>query len=100
MEKLYLLKLFQEWGKKGIKENGVCGEGVNSSMVYFIYCKNFCKYHNVPPPSTTIEKVHLNQNFKKGNINVMMHMACKHAIFKKHLVFIISFTFPENCIII
>jgi hypothetical protein len=21
-----------------------------------IYCKNFCKCHNVPPPSTTIKK--------------------------------------------
>jgi hypothetical protein len=31
-------------------------EGVNSSMIYFIYCKNFCKCHNVPPPSTTIKK--------------------------------------------
>jgi hypothetical protein len=28
-------------------------EGANSSM---IYCKNFCKCHNVPPPSTTITK--------------------------------------------
>jgi hypothetical protein len=26
-------------------------EGANSSM---IYCKNFCKCHNVPPPSTII----------------------------------------------
>jgi hypothetical protein len=24
-------------------------EGVNSSMIYFIYYKNFCKCHNVPP---------------------------------------------------
>jgi hypothetical protein len=31
-------------------------EGVNSSIVYLIYCKNFCKCHNVPPPSTTIKK--------------------------------------------
>jgi hypothetical protein len=29
-------------------------EEVNSSMIYLIYCKNFCKCHNVPPPSTTI----------------------------------------------
>jgi hypothetical protein len=27
-------------------------EGVNSSM---IYCKNFCKCHNVTPPNTTIK---------------------------------------------
>jgi hypothetical protein len=36
----------------GIKENG---EGVNSIMLYLIYSKNFCKCHNVPPPSTTIK---------------------------------------------
>jgi hypothetical protein len=28
------------------KENG---GGVNSSMIHLIYCKNFCKFHNVPP---------------------------------------------------
>jgi hypothetical protein len=31
-------------------------EGVNSSMIYLIQCKNLCKCHNVPPPSTTIKK--------------------------------------------
>jgi hypothetical protein len=31
-------------------------EGVNSSMTYLIYCKKFCKCHNVLPPSTTIKK--------------------------------------------
>jgi hypothetical protein len=36
MEKQDMLKLFQE-----------CGEGgMNSTM---IHCKNFCKYHSVPP---------------------------------------------------
>jgi hypothetical protein len=35
-----------------IKDNG---GGVNSSIIYLIYCKNFCKCHNVPPPSTTIK---------------------------------------------
>jgi hypothetical protein len=29
-------------------------EGVNSSMIYLIYCKNFCKCHNIFPSSTTI----------------------------------------------
>jgi hypothetical protein len=28
-------------------------DGANSRMIYFIYCKNFCDCHNVPPPSTT-----------------------------------------------
>jgi hypothetical protein len=31
-------------------------EGVNSSMIYLIFCKNFCKCHNVPLPST-IKKI-------------------------------------------
>jgi hypothetical protein len=30
-------------------------EWVNSSMVYLIYCKNICKCHNQPLPSTTIK---------------------------------------------
>jgi hypothetical protein len=36
-------------------------EGMNSGM---IYCKNFCKCHNVPPPSTAVEKEILLFNFK------------------------------------
>jgi hypothetical protein len=39
-------------GEGGMKENG---GGGNSSVKYLIYCKNFCKCHNVPPPSTTIK---------------------------------------------
>jgi hypothetical protein len=35
------------------KENS---RGVNSSKIYLIHFKNFCKCHNVPPPSTTIKK--------------------------------------------
>jgi hypothetical protein len=31
-------------------------EGVNSGMIYLIYCKNFYKWHNVPPSGTTIKK--------------------------------------------
>jgi hypothetical protein len=30
-------------------------EGVNSSMIYLLHCKNLCKCYNVPPPSTTIK---------------------------------------------
>jgi hypothetical protein len=31
-------------------------EGVNATIIYIlIYCKNFCKCQNVPPPSTTIK---------------------------------------------
>jgi hypothetical protein len=32
------------------------GGGVTSSLIYLIYCKNFCKCHNEPPPSTTKRK--------------------------------------------
>jgi hypothetical protein len=31
-------------------------ERMNSTMIYLIYCKNFCKWCNVPPPSTI--KIH------------------------------------------
>jgi hypothetical protein len=34
-------------------------EGVNSRMIYF---KNFCRWYNIPPPSTTIKK-------KNGQMN-------------------------------
>jgi ferredoxin-like protein FixX len=37
----------------GMKENS---GGVHLSNIYLIYCENFCKCHNVPPPSTTIKK--------------------------------------------
>jgi hypothetical protein len=53
LEKGNLFKLLQEWAEGGDKR---MVEGVNSSMMYLIYCKNFCKCHNVPPPNTTIRK--------------------------------------------
>jgi hypothetical protein len=30
-------------------------EGVNSSIIYLIHCKNLCKCHNVPLPHPTIK---------------------------------------------
>jgi hypothetical protein len=38
---------------RGMKE---MVEWVNSNMIYLIYCKNFCKCHNVSPTSTTTKK--------------------------------------------
>jgi uncharacterized protein with NRDE domain len=38
-----MLKLFQEWEEEVIKENAG-GGGFN-----MIYCKNFHKWHKVPP---------------------------------------------------
>jgi hypothetical protein len=52
-EKMRPVETIPGMGKGRIKENG---GGVNSIMIYLIYCKNFCKSHNVPPPSTTVEK--------------------------------------------
>jgi hypothetical protein len=43
-------------------------EEVNSSMIYLIQCKNFCKCHNVPWPSTTIKKK--SQLFKFNMTNI------------------------------
>jgi hypothetical protein len=37
-------------------QGGGIKESSEFSMIYLIYCKNFCKCHNVPPPSTTIKK--------------------------------------------
>jgi hypothetical protein len=31
-------------------------EGMNSNIMYLIYCKNFCKCHNVSLPNTTIKE--------------------------------------------
>jgi hypothetical protein len=38
------------------------GGGGDSSMIHMIHCKNFCKWHNVSPPSTTKRK-------KKGGMS-------------------------------
>jgi hypothetical protein len=40
-------------GVEGMKKSG---EGINSCMIYLIYCKNLYKCHNVPPPITTIKE--------------------------------------------
>jgi hypothetical protein len=40
-------------------------EGVNSSMIYLIYCKNICKCYNVSPPSITIKKTKTEQKKKE-----------------------------------
>jgi hypothetical protein len=45
--------LKENYKREGIKENN---GGVNSSMIYLIFCKNICKCHNVPPPRTAIKK--------------------------------------------
>jgi hypothetical protein len=49
-------------GEEGMKKNG---GGVNSSMIYFIYCKNFCKCYSVLSPSTMIKKM---SHMKKKNV--------------------------------
>jgi hypothetical protein len=46
--------------------------GVNSSMIYFIHCKNLYKYHNLTPPSTTIKK-------SKHKRKIMTQTQIKHS---------------------
>jgi hypothetical protein len=36
-------------------EMGERNGGVNPSMIYLIHCKNLCKCHSVPTPSTAIK---------------------------------------------
>jgi hypothetical protein len=45
-------------GDGEIKENG---EGVNSSMIQLIHCKNFCKCHNV----TSAQQQQQKNSFKR-----------------------------------
>jgi hypothetical protein len=42
-------------------------EGVNSSMICLIHCRNFYKCHNVPPPSTRIKKLIKKKKFSNLN---------------------------------
>jgi hypothetical protein len=30
---------------------------LGSSMIFLVYCKNFCKYHNIHPSNTTMKKL-------------------------------------------
>jgi galactitol-specific phosphotransferase system IIB component len=50
----------------GMGERGIV-EGVNSSMIYLMYCKNFCKSHNVPLTSTTIKKKEEERRIQDGD---------------------------------
>jgi hypothetical protein len=63
--KMMPVKLFQEWGERKIKENDGGGEFKYSIL---IYCKNICKCHNVPPPSTTIKKDYIQQTYSQHYI--------------------------------
>jgi hypothetical protein len=40
---------------RGVYDKGEWWRGVNSSVIYLIYCKNIYKCHNVSPSSKTIE---------------------------------------------
>jgi hypothetical protein len=57
--KMIPVETIQGMGEGGKKENG---GGMNSSMIYLIYCKNFCKCHNVPLPNT-IKKIILKMSY-------------------------------------
>jgi hypothetical protein len=42
--------------------------GVNSTMIYLIYCKNLCKCHNVSPSSTIKKEERKKQKEKTHSI--------------------------------
>jgi hypothetical protein len=39
-------------------------------MIYSIHCKNLCKCHNVPPPSTIIKKKRKLETLKMPEENI------------------------------
>jgi hypothetical protein len=49
--KIRPVETIPEMQGNGIKNDGM----VNSSRIFLIYCKNFCKCHNGHPPSITIK---------------------------------------------
>jgi hypothetical protein len=51
--KMITIETIPGTGGEGINESG---GGVNSSMIYLIHSTNLCKYHSVPPSSTTIRE--------------------------------------------
>jgi hypothetical protein len=46
MEKMRPAETIPGMGEGRIKEKD---GGVNSTMIYLMHCKHFCKCHNVPP---------------------------------------------------
>jgi hypothetical protein len=53
--KMIYVETIPGMGGWGIKENG---GGVNSNMIFLIYCKNFYECHNVPPHIIAIKILH------------------------------------------
>jgi hypothetical protein len=52
--KMILVETIPEIGGVGYK--GESSGGMNTCVIYLTHCKNFCKCHNVPPPSTITKK--------------------------------------------
>jgi hypothetical protein len=59
-------------------------EGVNSSMIYLIYYKNFHKCHNVPPPSITIKIIFKKLRALKTIENVALSSHLEHLLTKSN----------------
>jgi hypothetical protein len=57
--KMRPIKTVPGMGARWIKKND---GGVNSSMIYLIYCKNFYKCHKVPHPAQQLKNQY---NFQK-----------------------------------
>jgi hypothetical protein len=57
-------------------------EGVYSNMTYLTYCKNLCKYYNVPPPGTKKKlKNYFYLNFYNGRLCFWLEYGHLHQIF-------------------
>jgi hypothetical protein len=76
-----------------MKENG---GGVNSCMIYLIHCKNQCKYHNVPPPITTIKKFKYHgkvdiTSINMPNSNILSSiLPCMLTVKQKYIVLLLT----------
>jgi hypothetical protein len=57
-------------------------EGLNSSMIYLIYCKKFCKCHNIAPLSTTIKKEKKNNSFLEWSLKFFGFFVRLYKLFK------------------
>jgi hypothetical protein len=60
-------------------------EGLSSTMMYFIYHKNFCKWHNVPPAQQKIENNDKQTN-KQKYIYIQTRGGWEHWFVEKHYV--------------
>jgi hypothetical protein len=89
-----MLKLVQEWGQKGIKEND---GGVNSSM---IYCKNYINVRMYPQYNNNIikNKIKTNKKCKVSCLTVKILWIIDQGVF--YFVAVTNISFPTTFTVI